>query len=221
MDPICKLQNSVGIELLCLKWRKIIKSRKRVDYLYRVLVGTTKNEPHMQENFKSRKLNNNSVVICLFYKAVSPELFKFTACLFWNYDTGISLKGYNLKGRIRVTCLWKLSAGDMKQHFPVKLAGTLQQVPGIVNVASWKEFVCVHADPAMAALPDNQGSVWGEEVHNSHSWRYLPHGSNTRELCQVPWKNWHPTHAARISAYCFFPYESKATWDSGSSQLDS
>jgi hypothetical protein len=30
-------------------------------------------------------------------------------------------------------------------------------------------YVCVYADPAVAALPYNQGSVRGEEVRNSHS----------------------------------------------------
>jgi hypothetical protein len=46
------------------------------------LFGTTKNEPKMQENLKSRNLNQDCAVLCLFYQAVSPELFRVTACMF-------------------------------------------------------------------------------------------------------------------------------------------
>jgi hypothetical protein len=64
-----------------------------MDYLYRVVVGTTKNEHHMQENLESRNLNKDSVVICLFYKAVSPELFRFKSMLilklYWHFPQGL------------------------------------------------------------------------------------------------------------------------------------
>jgi len=55
--------------------------------------------------------------------------------------------------------------------FSVKLAGPLQQVPGIVYVALWNVFVYVRADPAVATLPDNKGSVRGEEIQNSRYFR--------------------------------------------------
>lgn len=43
--------------------------------------------------------------------------------------------------------------------FSVKLAGSLQQVLGIVTAALCNVFVYVHADPAVATLPYNKGSV--------------------------------------------------------------
>lgn len=136
---------------------------------------------------------------------------------YWHFPQGLQCKGVYQRNLSVKTVSWRYDLAT----FSVKLAGPLQQVPGIVNAALWNVFVYVCADPAVATLPDNKGSVWGEEIQNSHYFRWLPHGSNTRELCQVPWNDWPPTHSARIPAYCFFPHESKATWDSGSSELDS
>ena len=117
---------------------------------------------------KSRNLNQDSVVICLFYQCLSRTFqghsMHILKLWYWHFLQGLQYKGVYQRNLSVKTVSWRYDLAT----FSVKLAGPLQQVPGIVNVVLWNVFVYVHADPAVATLPDNKGSVWGEKIQNSH-----------------------------------------------------